>query len=404
MHVPMGLEALNFAMAGAREGFGPFLGVLLQHRGFDPASTGFAMSLAGLAGVVATTPLSALVDRIEVKRGAVGLAVLLIAAGAGLVVLTRSLWVVAIGQVLIGVADTSLAPLVSALTLGIVGRARYAAQVARNETFNHGGNAANAALSAALGYWLGLGWVALAIAVMAFATVGVASRIDPGTIDHEAARGGHPGSRSALRALIDSRPLLVLGGAAFAFMASSGAMLPFLAQALVKSGHDPSLTTGAMTVVVQVVMVGAAALVPRLAGRLGNVGVLALALGLVALRAALLVWSEALPVIGLVEVLEGLSMGFAGVAIPALTIDVMSDSGHANAGLGGVMTAYGAGAALSPALAGLVAGSAGFPIAFAALGCVAALGLVFWLVGWRMATRSDRTHPRAVPRSDPARG
>ena len=98
-------------------------------------------------------------------------------AGAGLIVLTKSLWVVAAGQVLIGVADTSLAPLVSALTLGIVGRARYAAQVARNETFNHGGNAVNAALSAALGYWLGLGWVALAIAVMATATIANPKRL-----------------------------------------------------------------------------------------------------------------------------------------------------------------------------------------------------------------------------------
>lgn len=191
MQMPMGLEALNFAIAGAREGFGPFLGVFLQHQGFDPASTGIAMSLAGAAGVVATTPLSALVDRIHTKRGAVALAVAGITLGAGLVVVTKSLWIVAAGQVLIGVADTSLAPLVSALSLGIVGRARYAAQVARNETFNHGGNAVNAALSAALGYWFGLGWVALAIAVMAVATIGVVSRIDPGTIDDQEARGGN---------------------------------------------------------------------------------------------------------------------------------------------------------------------------------------------------------------------
>ncbi len=399
MQLPIGLEALNVAMAGAREGFGPFLGVFLQGEGFDPASTGIAMSLAGIAGVIATTPLSALVDRIRSKRAAVAIAVVAIAVGAGLIVATHSLWIVALGQVVIGIADTSLAPLVSALTLGIVGRARYAAQVARNEIFNHGGNAANAALAAALGYVFGLGWVALAIAVMAVATVGVVSRIDPGTIDHEAARGGNPGSTSAWRALIDSRPLLALGVAAFAFMASSGAMLPFLAQALVKSGHDPGLVTGAMAVTVQIVMVGAAALVPRLADRFGNVAVLAVAIGLVAVRAGLLMGSEALPVIGLVEVLEGISMGFAGVAIPALAIAIMADSGHANAGLGGVMTAYGAGAAVSPLLAGLVAQKAGFPAAFATLGAVALAGLVAWVVLWRLATRGGQ---EGAP--DPARG
>ena len=386
MQLPIGLEALNFAMAGAREGFGPFLGVYLQHEGFNPASTGFAMSLAGSAGVAATTPLSSLIDRITIKRGAVVLAVLVIAVRAGLIVATRLLAVVAVGQVLIGIADTSLAPLVSALTLGIVGRERYAAQVARNETFNHGGNAVNAAFSAALGYWFGLRWVALAIAVMAGATMTVVSRIDPRTIDHEAARGGNPGSRSAWRALFASRPLLMLGAAAFAFQTSSGAMLPFLAQALVKAGHDPSITTGGMTVTVQLVMVGAAALVPWLANRLGNVNVLAIALAFVAVRAALAFWSGSLPVIGAIEILEGLSMGFAGVAIPALVVDIMSGSGHSNAGLGAVMTAYGAGAALSPALAGVVAQYAGFPAAFLTLGVVALTGLIFWLVGWHAAT------------------
>ena len=154
MQLTLGLSALNFAMAGAREGFGPFLGVFLQSEGFNPASTGLAMSLAGIAGVLATAPLGALVDRITAKRSAIVIAVLSIAAGAGLIVLTRSLWLVAVGQVIIGVADTSLAPLVSAMTLGVVGRERYPTQVARNETFNHGGNALNAALSAALGYWL----------------------------------------------------------------------------------------------------------------------------------------------------------------------------------------------------------------------------------------------------------
>ena len=130
---------------------------------------------------------------------------------------------------------------------------------------------------------------------------------------------------------------------------------------------------------------------------------LAIALGLVAVRAALAAWSGALPIVGTVEVLEGLSMGLAGVAIPALAIDIMADSGHSNAGLGGVMTAYGAGAALSPVLAGLVAQYAGFPIAFLTLGCVAVAGLTAWIVGWRMVTQAGRTRPEIEHGVDPAR-
>ena len=75
MNQAIGLDAFNFTLAGEREGFGPFLGVYLQHQGFDPARTGFAMSLAGLAGIAATAPLGALIDRITAKRAAVVIAV-----------------------------------------------------------------------------------------------------------------------------------------------------------------------------------------------------------------------------------------------------------------------------------------------------------------------------------------
>jgi dipeptide/tripeptide permease len=47
------------------------------------------------------------------------------------------------------------------------------------------------------------------------------------------------------------------------------------------------------------------------------------------------------------------------------------------------MMAYGAGAALSPALAGLIAQESGFPAAFLALGGVAAIGLCVWIIGRR---------------------
>ncbi len=61
----------------------------------------------------------------------------------------------------------------------------------------------------------------------------------------------------------------------------------------------------------------------------------------------------------------------------------MTDTGHAGAGLGAVMMAYGGGAALSPALAGVVAQAFGFPAAFVALGAVAVLGLAIWILGLR---------------------
>ena len=178
MAIATRLDALNFALAGAREGFGPFLGVYMQAKGFDPAATGVAMSLAGLSGLVATTPIGSLIDRVRSKRMLMVVAVTAIAIGAVAIVATRSIWIVGAAQLLIGIGDTSVAPLLAAITLGIVGPTVFASTLSRNEAWNHGGNAVNAALSAVLGYTLGLGYVAIAIVVMAAASSAVLAGIE----------------------------------------------------------------------------------------------------------------------------------------------------------------------------------------------------------------------------------
>lgn len=384
MQTAFSLGALNFALAGAREGFGPFLGVYLQQQGFDPAATGFAMGIAGIAGLLATTPIGALVDRTRSKRAAVAIAVVALALGAVALVATKSLWVIGASQIVIGLADTSIAPLVAAISLGMVGQAAYGARVSRNEAYNHGGNALSAALSGLLGYTLGLGYVAVAIVVMAVASCGVLLGIDGGKIDHKVARGGDGDGRSIFRVLFENRPLLILAGTVLAYQTANGAMLPFIAQARTAAGADPSITTGVMTVVAQLTMVGAALLAARLAGGRGYKGVMSIALALVAVRGLLAAFATSWWIVIPVQVLEGLAMGLGGVAIPALVAEIMKDTGHAGAGLGAVMTAYGAGAAVSPILAGLVAQHLGFSASFVALAIVAGAGLALWVLGRRL--------------------
>ncbi len=375
------LDALNFALAGAREGFGPFLGVYLQSKGFDPAATGLAMSLAGAAGLIVTTPIGALIDRSEAKRTGLVLAVSAIAIGAVAIVMTRSAWVIGGAQMLIGIGDTSVAPLVAALTLGIVGHGVFNKRLARNEAFNHAGNAANALLAGVLGYTLGLGYVAAAIAVMAIASSAVIGTIDARTIDHRVARGGDADGRSTAGALIGIRALLLLAVTVLLLQTASGALAPFLAQARTASGSNPSITTAVMTIVAQGTMVIAAISAIRLAKRMGYSGVITLALAITASRGALAMVADSWGAVICVQILEGVSMGFSGVAVPALVAIIMKETGRTSAGLGAVLTAFGAGASLSPLVAGAVAQWFGYPVAFATLGCTAIVGLCLWTFG-----------------------
>src|SRR5947209_2007350 len=75
------LDLLSFSLADVRDGLGPYLSVylLLTHH-WDQASIGFVVAVGGIAGVVAQTPVGALVDKTTAKRalvigGAVGVAV-----------------------------------------------------------------------------------------------------------------------------------------------------------------------------------------------------------------------------------------------------------------------------------------------------------------------------------------
>ena len=377
------LEALNFALAGAREGFGPFLGVYLQATGFDPAATGVAMSLAGFSGLLATTPIGALIDHIEAKRTLLVISVCSIAIGAVVIVAASSLWFIALAQALIGIGDTAVAPLIAALTLGIVGHARFGAGMARNEAYNHAGNAANAVFATVLGYTLGLGWVALSIVAMALASSLVVAAIPREAIDHREARGGDADEKSIFTVLLRSRGLLLLTLVVLLFQTANGALLPFLAQARTSAGGDPSVTTGVMVVTARVAMVGAALVVPPLARRIGYGGAMAVVLLVTSLRCLLAACGTSWAIVEPVEIMEGIATGLASVAMPALSADIMAGSGRATAALGAVLTAFGAGCAFGPLVAGFAAQHLGFAKAFIVLGIVAGVGLAVWLLGCR---------------------
>jgi len=59
---------------------------------------------------------------------------------------------------------------------------------------------------------------------------------------------------------------------------------------------------------------------------------------------------------------------------------VLNGTGRVNVGQGAIMTAQGVGAALSPAIGGLLAQDLGYPAAFAILGCFAIDSVVTWLL------------------------
>ena len=143
------LNAVSFFMADVAGGLGPFLDIYLQARHWSPAEIGLVMTVGGLAGMVATAPLGALVDQFKAKR------------------------------TLVVIAGAAIGPALAGITLGLVGQKQYTHWVGRTQAFNYAGNVTAAVLAGALGYVFGIGAVFTVLAVMAAASAIAIAWIDP---------------------------------------------------------------------------------------------------------------------------------------------------------------------------------------------------------------------------------
>ncbi|WP_424810622.1 MFS transporter [Roseococcus sp. YIM B11640] len=378
------LNALNFFLADVRDGLGPFLGIFLQGQGWSPGEIGLVMTIGGLAGVAAATPLGLVVDRSRRLRLLLGLAAIAIILSCGANFAMPVLGAVAPAQIVSGIAAAVVAPAMAGLTLGLVGQGGYPHQLGRNEAWNHAGNATAAVLSGALGWMFGLPAVFVLMAAMAGGSLFALLSIPAGAIDHAAASGAaERGDASAVRVrdLLAHRPLRVLAGSMMLFHLANAAMLPLLGQAMVARGTagDASAYTAATVLVAQGTMIPMALLAAWLAEQRGYWIVFVLALAALPLRGALAGLIPHPAVLIPVQMLDGVGAGLLGVAMPGLIARLLNGTGRVNTGLALVMTGQGIGAACSPLLAGMVAEWWGYGAAFLALGLIAAGALGLWL-------------------------
>ena len=383
------LSALNLFLSDVRDGLGPFLGVFLQEKSWTPAEIGLVMTIGGLAGMVATVPMGALVDASRAKRAIVVIGSIVVILASVAILLAPQFGVVAVAQALNSIAAAALGPAVAGLTLGLVGPAGFDRQLGRNEAFNHAGNIIAAILAGVLGWWLGLPAVFALMGAMAVGSILSVMAIKRSDIDHDAARGlddsATEKSAEPWTALLRDRYLMVVALTFGLFHLGNGAMLPLFGQAMVARGAgDPSALTATTVVIAQATMIPMALLAARMAQGGGYRLVLLLALAALPLRGLIAAGSAFWEVpwgVFPVQVLDGVGAGLLGVATPGIVARILAGTGRFNVGLAVVMTAQGIGASLSTTLGGLVAQEFGYAAAFIALGAVAALAGVVYIVG-----------------------
>jgi MFS family permease len=147
-----GLDWLNFFLADVQSGVGPFLAIYLAASGWNEQRVGIALTVGGIAGILAQTPAGALVDRLKSRRGLIAAGVVALAAGALIIAFAPSFCPVMTGQVLIGGMSSVFGPAICAISLGVVGREHFDRRQGRNQTFNSAGNVIAAVSMGLIGF------------------------------------------------------------------------------------------------------------------------------------------------------------------------------------------------------------------------------------------------------------
>ncbi|HEY4252459.1 MAG TPA: MFS transporter [Roseomonas sp.] len=403
------LDTLNFFLADVRDGLGPYLAIYLlavrgPEQGWNPATIGLVMTIAGIAGLVAQTPAGALIDRTHHKRGIVIAAALAVTLTCLLLPFLEDFYAVAVTQALAGIAGAVFPPALAAITLGVVGPKAFARRIGRNEAFNHAGNATAAALAAGTALLFGpvvVFWIMAALAVL---SIGAMLAIPATAIDDALARGeAGPGPAamqqpSGLRVLLSNRTLLVFALLMASFHLANAAMLPSVGQLLTRvvgQDHATSLMA-ACIVAAQCVMVPVAALAGAKAEVWGRKPIFLAAFAILALRGMLYPVSDNPWWLLGVQLLDGIGAGIFGALFPVVVADLTRGTGRFNISQGAIATAQGVGAALSASLAGTVIVQHGFSAAFMVLGTVAAAGFLGYLFAMP-ETRDQASASQAAP-------
>jgi MFS family permease len=375
------LDLVNFFLADAQTGFGPFISVYLTTHKWTQVDIGFVLTLGTITSLVSQLPAGLLVDAAHSKRLTASWALCCIIVAALLLAVFPNRIPVMLAQMLHGMASCIITPAIAAISLGMAGHERLGERLGRNARFASIGNGLAAAVMGAVGAYLAPHFVFLLTAGLCVPALVALWGIGPG-VHARAQTTSKVMDWAGLRRLLSDRRLLVFWLCVMLFHLSNAAMLPLAGSAVtMRAGHYASLIIAACIVVPQAVVALLSPWVGRVASKVGRRRILLLGWAALPVRGVMLaILPGAWPLVA-GQAVSGLSAAVFGVALPLLASDLTLGMSHFNLCMAILGLAIFVGAGISTTMAGEVADAAGMPVAFLVL---AAIGAVGWLVVWLM--------------------
>lgn len=383
---PRSLDAVNFLLADVRGALGPYLNVfLITQQHWSQTEVGWVTTISGLLGLVAQTPAGAAIDATRRKRGAVVLALVVLAIGALVIFAVPTFWPVMMANTAIAVVGDVFGPAVAAVTLGLYARQHLARRMGRNSAFDHAGNVAIAAAAGGIGYLFSQRAVFLLVPVFALLAAVAMLSVPGAPIDQDRARGLGAGEGqeekdgekpSGYSVLLRCRPLVVFAVCAMLFHFANAPLLPLVGQKLAQA--YPTWATAMMSsciIAAQLIMLPVALAVGRTADRIGRKPILLIGFAVLPIRALLYTFSDSAPWLIGVQLLDGIGAGIYGAITPLVIADLMRGTGRYNLAQGAVATMQGLGASLSGLAAGVIVDHFGYSAGFLTFGAAACAAL-----------------------------
>jgi MFS family permease len=380
-----GLDWMNFFIADVQTGFGTFVAFYLAESGWSQGQIGVALSAAGIAGMASQIPGGAIADAITWKRGLAAIGILITGGSALLLGLAPNFVLVFLAQILQGLTAGIITPAIGAISLGLVGRRAIALRAGRNYRYAAAGHALTAALMGAAGTYLWNGAIFFAAAVLCVPALIALSFIRGDEIDYSRARNA---ARSKDRVvpgrivdLVKNHKLVLFTAATLLFQLADASILPVMGENLVAAKYDQAaIWMSGLIIVPQVIVALLAPWVGFHSEKRGRRPLLLIGFGLEPIRAVLLAFTSAYPLLVIGQIISGITGAVIGVLTILVIADLTAGTGRFNLAVGVVGTMSGIAASLSTSATGFLFQAFGPRIGYLPLAVVAAAatGLI-WL-------------------------
>jgi glycosyltransferase involved in cell wall biosynthesis/MFS family permease len=378
------LDALNFFLGPVRGGAGTYVAYYFAAmRHFDAASIGTMLGIMSVSLAASQLPCGALIDKFARRQEATALALGILAVAWIAMIFNPSIQMVLVAQLLIGTVCGIFAPVVAALSLGLVGYDQLDRRIGRNAAFANAGSVAVAILIATLTQFFGGSitlWLLAGSATFAAVSV-MAIRNSDMNLELLQTRTSIDGATSKLRELLAGVELLVKKPAArvFAVVAAlytfaNASMLPLMVQSISRqSVTQTAIELPTALLLTEFVMIPAAYFASRHAWA-GRKPLLALSFFALIVRGASFAFvKDPTWLVGL-QIFDGISSGIFTVLMTLVLADVTRGTGRLSSSVAALAMLMSLMNAASEYACGVFASSVGFGTAFSLLTSIALLG------------------------------